>query len=96
MKPDALVTLGAVASLAAMLPLARRATLRSAALAGAAIRSYCGTSSDLPLPTTAVMRCSVPTSATMAILVSKIEKLASAEHRRMSQAVTRSIPPPMQ
>jgi len=37
MKPDALVTLGAVASLAAMQPLARRATLRSAALAGAVI-----------------------------------------------------------
>jgi len=40
-------------------------------------------------------RCSVPMSATIAILVSRTEKTASAEASRMSQAVIRSMPAPM-
>ena len=43
-----------------------------------------------------VSRCKVPTSAVMPILVSRILNSASAEASRISHAVTRSIPPPMQ
>ena len=41
-------------------------------------------------------RWSVPTSATMAMRVSRTENTASVAARRMSQAVMRSMPPPMQ
>ena len=41
-------------------------------------------------------RCRLPRSATMAILASRTEKIASAEASRMSQAAMRSTPPPMQ
>jgi hypothetical protein len=47
-----------------------------------------------PSPTMRVSRCSVPTSATMAMRVSRTEKNASAAVRRMSQAVIRSMPAP--
>jgi len=49
-----------------------------------------------PRPMIPGRRCSVPTSATIAMRVSRIEKIASADASRMSHAVIRSTPPPMQ
>jgi hypothetical protein len=40
----------------------------------------------MPLPTILVMRCSVPMSATIAILVSATQKVASSVHSLMSHA----------
>ena len=49
-----------------------------------------------PLGTIRGRRWSVPTSATIAMRVSRTENTASAAASRMSHAVIRSIPPPRQ
>jgi len=41
-------------------------------------------------------RCSEPRSATSATLASRTEKMASLDARRMSQALMKSTPAPMQ
>mmetsp|Transcript_17218 Transcript_17218/g.67013 ORF Transcript_17218/g.67013 Transcript_17218/m.67013 type:complete len:210 (-) Transcript_17218:42-671(-) len=50
----------------------------------------------IPGPTMRSIRCSVPRSATMPILASRIENVASLEQMRTSAQVMRSTPPPMQ